>query len=118
MAEENSTDELYQFEEKSNRKARNRTFIILGAGAALGAGAVAATAMGFAGPNQEVSILENHGEFSPGFGEDHEDGDGHGFGDRPEREGEHDGEYKSRLGGHDHEHGESFEPDFSEGVSD
>ena len=108
MTNEISNDELYQFEEKGNRKARNRTLLILGAGAALGVGAVAATAMGFAGPNQEVSILENHEGFGPVFGEDHEEREGH----------ERDGDHKPRFGEHDHEDREGHEPDFSDGVTE
>ena len=108
MSSETKSDDLYEFEDKSNRRARNRTLMILGAGAALGVGAVAATTMGFAGPNQEVSILENHEGFGPGFGDDHEEREGH----------DRDGDHKLRFGEHDNEDRDGHEPDFSEGVTE
>lgn len=121
MSDTQIPQDPYEFQEKKSKKARTRTWLILGAGGLLGVAFIATTAFGLGGAEHEIlkrdgdlHLIVPDGErglfgFKPFDrdhnrehfdGEDHEEGAG---------SSEHD---------EDHERGEHEDPDFSEGVTD
>lgn len=121
MSDTQSTPDPYEFQEKKSKKARTKTWFILGAGGLLGVGFIAVTAFGlrateheFLKREGELHLIVPDGErgvfgFKP-FDRDHNrehfDGEDHGEGfDSPEHSQEH-------------ESGEHKEPNFDQGITD
>jgi hypothetical protein len=121
MTDSQNSQEPYEFQEKKSKKARTRTWLILGAGGLLGVVFIATTAFGLRGAEHE--LLKREGElhlivpdgerglfgFKP-FDRDHNrehfEGEEHGEGSGSSEHDEH------------HEGGEHSEPNFDEGVTD
>ena len=53
-------EEIYEYQADSNRKAKVRTLMILSASGVLGAGVLAASALGIGGAVEEISLLDDH----------------------------------------------------------